>query len=150
MSLSSTLLADEARPALNTDLVTLVDDEVSQLSGLSGVALKGAFATAKKVQPNIVSGGIRRMLPDLLKALDSHWDSYSDSATTDFGAYLHDHANTVVPDLMAITDRYAQNNDSPKLTKMYQSMRSKGEKTLAGSIGPLGRVLEKHMLKHSN
>ena len=54
MSDSLTPLLADNRSALVTDLVGVIDAEVADQSGLSGAAVKTAYAAVQKVKPNVV------------------------------------------------------------------------------------------------
>ncbi|MDU3175180.1 MAG: hypothetical protein E6689_07115, partial [Corynebacterium striatum] len=71
MSNLSQLLEEPTRTSVVTALVSLVDNTVSEQSGITGMAIKGAVAAAKKVDADIVSKGINRALPDLLGEMES-------------------------------------------------------------------------------
>ena len=51
------LLQSPTRNAVVADLATAADDTVSSLSGISGMAFKGALAAAKKADSKVLSKG---------------------------------------------------------------------------------------------
>lgn len=58
-ALNETLLDESRVPAVVADVQALIDAEVSDKSGASGLALKGGYGAVKKVGPSIVPDASR-------------------------------------------------------------------------------------------
>lgn len=129
------------REAVSADLAQVIDDQVKAQSGLSGTAVKGAYAAARKFKPGIVQTATSAMLPDFLTALAPLWDSRP--AGTSFGAHLRAHADAAAEALLAVTDRQAESAPAA-LTKAYGTLRGKAKGYVAAAVGPVGDVLERH------
>ena len=84
----SQLLQSPTRNAVVADLSTAADDAVASLTGITGMAFKGALVAAKKADSKVLSKGINQMLPELLNTLDSYWKEFEGSEQSDFGTYL--------------------------------------------------------------
>ncbi|AGF71024.1 DUF6918 family protein [Corynebacterium halotolerans] len=145
MSDLSQLLSDEKRPAVASDLAAFVESQISEQSGITGMAIKGAAAAARKVDSNIVPKGVNRMLPDLLGDLDPHWQAFQADASTDFGEFLAGRSPQVVDALMSVADRNAEQISIPALAKAYNSLRGKGAKLITPAVPELGRILQRNM-----
>ncbi len=145
MSDLSQLLREGKRPAVVSDLAAFVESQVAGQSGITGMAIKGAVGAARKVDKDIVSKGVNRMLPDVLGDLDPHWQSFQADASTDFGAFLAGRSPQVVDTLMSVADRNAEKITIPTLAKAYNSLRGKGAKFIEPAIPELGRLLQRHM-----
>ncbi len=141
----SQLLTDDKRDAVVADLTAFADATVGKQSGLTGTAIKAAVAAAKKVDTNIVSKGVNRMLPDVLGDLQPHWQAYQDEGATDFGAFLAGRGPQVVDSLMSIADRNAESITVAPLAKAYNGLRGKAAKIIEPEIPELGRILQRHM-----
>lgn len=110
----SVLLDETRRAPLVSDLSALVDRTISEQSGITGMAIKGAAAAAKKLQADIVPVGVNRLLPNLLGSLQPHADAAA-AADAEFGAYLANNVEAVTgafsrlvttPSLIPITPRF--------------------------------------------
>lgn len=147
MSDLSQLLNDDKREAVVADLATFADATVSAQSGITGTAIKGAVAAAKKVDGDIMTKGVRRMLPDILGDLQPHWQAYQEDAVgaADFGSFLEGRKDQVVDSLMGVADRNAEQITIPALAKAYNALRGKGAKVIEPTVPEFGRILEKHM-----
>lgn len=145
MSNLSQLLEEPTRTSVVTALVSLVDYTVSEQSGITGMAIKGAVAAAKKVDADIVSKGINRALPDLLGEMESYWQEFETSPQEDFGTYLAGNDKAVADSILGVADRTADQVNNPALVKTYNSLRSKIAKIIEPQVPELARILQKHM-----
>ncbi|RNE48136.1 DUF6918 family protein [Corynebacterium alimapuense] len=145
MSNLSQLLNEDTRPAVAADLATFADATVAEQSGISGIALKGAIATAKKLDSNIITKGVNRLLPEILGELERHWQDFQDAPTEDFGDFLAGRSSQVVDSVMSVADRNAEQITIAPLAKAYNGLRGKGAKFIEPAIPEFGRILQKHM-----
>lgn len=141
----SQLLTDDKRPHVVADLAALADTTVDKQSGISGTAIKAAVAAAKKIDGDIVTKGVNRMLPDVLGDLQPHWQAFQETPEQDFGAFLDGRHDMVVDSLMSTADRNAEQITVAPLAKAYNALRGRGAKVIGPEIPELGRTLQKHM-----
>ncbi|MEZ5211078.1 MULTISPECIES: DUF6918 family protein [unclassified Gordonia (in: high G+C Gram-positive bacteria)] len=139
MSSLAPLLTDRA--AVSNDLAEVIDAQVKAQTGMSGTAVKGAYAAARKFKPGIVVAATSAMLPDFLDALSPLWDSRP--AGTSFGAHLAARSDEASEALLAVTDRQAQTAPAA-LAKAYKSLRGKAKTYVAQALVPVGDVIERH------
>lgn len=135
------------RPVTTTDLVALAEDIVSNSSGLTGMALKGGLAAARKIDADIVTKIINRILPDVARALEPHWTAFEAAGdpNADFGTYLDAHADEVTPDLLKVADSNAEGATSPALQKIYKGIRVNAESQVKDHLTQIGTVLQEHV-----
>ncbi|MFC0314594.1 DUF6918 family protein [Gordonia phosphorivorans] len=127
------------RDALANDLAEVIDQQVKAQSGLSGTAVKAAYAAANKFKPGVVVKATGAMLPDFLDALAPLWDSRP--AGTPFGAHLAANEDAATEALLAVTDRQAESAPAP-LAKAYKSLRGKAKGYVAQALVPVGDAIE--------
>ncbi|WIM67696.1 hypothetical protein QP027_11550 [Corynebacterium breve] len=140
----STLLNEEKRPQVVAELAKLAEDTVSNASGLTGIALKGGVGAAKKMDANIVTTGLDRILPDALGELQPYWTEYIAGEKSGFGPFLAQRDTEVADALLAVGDRAAENAPAAA-TKIYSGLRGKAQGIIAPVVPQLGELLEKHM-----
>lgn len=140
MSFTDSLLDPAKRPQVVQSLSTVIDQEVESKSGLGGMALKTAFASAKKMKEGIVPKGTDAMLPDIASALEPFWNAKGDQ---DFGSYLSSRSGEVADALLAVADAKAESPDNAAIAKLYKPIRGKARgyveealPRLAGAITP--------------
>lgn len=143
MSELSALLNEQKRPQVVADLDTVVDETVSNASGLVGMALKGGVGAANKVDSDFINKGINRILPDLLGELQPHWNAYRDSDSADFGSYLAAHEDEVTNGLLKLADDNVSNAPAA-LEKIYNGLRNKAANIVGPALPQVGNVIEKH------
>ena len=141
----SQLLSADKRESVVADLTEFVDSTVAQQSGLAGTAIKTAVAGAKKIDSDIVTKGVNRMLPEILGDLQPHWTAFTADPSEDFGNFLAGRSDQVVDALMAVADRNAEQINVPALAKAYNALRGKGAGIIEPTIPELGRILQRHM-----
>jgi len=133
------------RTAVVSDCGELVEGVVAKQSGITGMALKGAVAAAKKVDAAIITKALDRVLPDVLDALDPHWQDFASNPEQDFGSFLAPCSAEVSDSIMSVADKHAEQINSPALSKPYNSLRGKASKFLTPAVPDFGRVLQQHM-----
>jgi hypothetical protein len=69
-TLSEILLVPGNRPKVVADCVRLIEEEVDSKGGLTGLAVKGAFALVKAVKPGFVMEACDSMLDDFVRRLE--------------------------------------------------------------------------------
>ena len=141
----SELMWGPQRTAVVSDCGELVEGVVAKQSGITGMALKGAVAAAKKVDAAIITKALDRVLPDVLDALDPHWQDFASNPEQDFGSFLEPRSAEVSDSIMSVADKHAEQINSRALSKPYNSLRGKASKFLTPAVPDFGRVLQKHM-----
>lgn len=144
MGLFSEVIADAGRRrAVVHDATVVLDEEVASKSGLSGLAIKAAFAMVKAVKPGIIPETCEGLMPDFAKALDPLLAQCP--AEQKVAAYLMSREQDVVQALLGVTDARAQRTTHQTLLKAYQRLRPSAEKQVAAGLPRLSRLVEKHV-----
>lgn len=141
----STLMHGSTRTEFIAECGDLVEKVAASQSGISGMAIKGGLAAAKKADANVVPKALERILPDVLDALDPRWQDFVESGKEDFGAFLEPHQEEVSDEIMNIADKHVEKVNSAALRKPYNSLRDKATKILSPEVPAFGRVVQKHM-----
>lgn len=141
----SSLMSGSSRTEFIADCGDLIEKAASSQSGISGMAIKGGLAAAKKADDNVVPKALERILPDVLDALDPRWQEFADSGQEDFGTFLETHQGEVSDEIMKIADKHVEKVNSAALRKPYNSLRGKATKILSPEVPAFGRVVQKHM-----
>src|SRR5271163_4291936 len=107
MSLRDMINDPNKKPAIVTDCVKLVDEEVASKGGLSGLAVKAGYAAVKGVKPGFIAEVVEKLLPEFADSLGAIWDE----GKTRGNASSHFVANKsrVADALLAVTDGKAKN-----------------------------------------
>ncbi len=106
-TLTDMLLAPGNRPKVIADCVQLINEEVDSKGGLTGLAVKGAFALVKAVKPGFVNEAVDHMLDDFVTRLEPFW-AEAQSKNEPVGPLMNARAPQVVDALLAISDDRAR------------------------------------------
>ncbi len=143
--LKSVLTDPSRRQQVVRDAEALLDAEVDSKSGLSGLAIKGAFKVVKSFKPGIIPDTIDGLLDDFATRLDPF---YQDHATKGAGRsipdYLTSRKGEIADALLAITDDRARKTRHASLKGAYERLRPEAKKHVEAAVPGVGRLIEKH------
>jgi hypothetical protein len=140
------VIADAGRRAqVVQDCATLVDTEVSHKGGISGLAVKGAYAIVKKVKPGIVPELVDKLLEEFVAQLDPFCGAFKAQGQGTLEGYLTERASEVASALLTATDARAAKADNRTLKGAYDKLRPTGVKHVEAAVPGIGRVLSKYV-----
>jgi hypothetical protein len=141
-SLREQLSGGEKRPLVIDDAVRVLDQEVADKGGISGLAIKGAYKIVQGVKPGFIREAVDGLLDDFLDALDP---LYQEAAQKKLGAgqYVRDNAARMADALLAITDRRAA-KVSGVVRGTYDKLRPMAKKQVEAAAPRLADLLGKH------
>ncbi|GGK50407.1 DUF6918 family protein [Nocardia camponoti] len=143
-ALSESLLDDTKRPAFLAEAVEVLDAEVSDKGGASGLVVKGGYAAVKKISPTIVPDALASLAPKLLEQLQPYWVEYTTTGTGSFADLLNSKSDEVAESLLAVTDARADASTRPALQKVYSSMRGSAKKHVIEALPRVAGLVQKH------
>jgi hypothetical protein len=146
-TLQEMLLAPDIQPLVVEDSEALVTDQVADLCGVTGAAIKLAYNTVRKFDANHIHGMIETILPNVADALQPYWAQFSAEFTPssgDFGGYLAAREDEVAEALLAITDRRRDNSVRPTIVKAYNTIRGRASKQVKAALPALGLLIQKY------
>jgi predicted heme/steroid binding protein len=144
--LFDTLTTDpETRAQLVRDAEKVLDAEVSDKKGITGLAVKGTFKVVKNLQPGFVPRAIDDLLNDFVKALEPIWETWhAQSGDQSCKEYFVANDGAVADALLSITDGRAQNTRHAPLKKAYEKLRPMGKEHVVASMPRVGALIERH------
>lgn len=144
-ALRDVLLRSDRRAEVVNDCVMLVDDEVQRKGGLTGVAVKGAYAIVKKVKPGIIREAVDYLLDEFVAVLEPVYDAFLASKETVLDRYLVARDEHVADVLLQVTDRRIDGSKNRTIKGAYQKLRPMGVKHVRAAVPGIARVLERHV-----
>ena len=142
-TLTEMLLAPGNRPKVIADCTQLINEEVDSKGGLTGLAVKGAYALVKAVKPGFVTEAVDHMLDDFVKRLEPFWVD-AQAKNEPIGPLLNARAPQVADALLAISDERAARSANPSLKKAYEKLRPTGKKHVEQAVPRVGRLIQKY------
>ncbi|MGH3624263.1 MAG: DUF6918 family protein [Sciscionella sp.] len=144
-TLQEILLDPAKRPQVVTDCQELLDAEVEDKNGVSGLAVKGTFAMVKKVKPGIIHDAVDGLLDDFVARLEPFYaDFQAAGAAKPLPEHLTERGDEVSDALLGITDARAERSQRATIKKAYQKLRPQGKKHVEDALPRLGALIEKH------
>jgi hypothetical protein len=144
-SLREQMGTGDKRSAVIADACQVLDAEVADKGGLSGIAIKGAYRIVQGIRPGFVKDAIDHLLDDFLDAVDPLYQEAAQNKQP-AGAYLQKNSARVAQALLAVTDARAARVDSQAVKKTYEKLRPMAQKQVEGAAPRLASLLEKHAL----
>jgi hypothetical protein len=134
----------ERRGSVIKDACEVLDLEVADKSGLSGVAIKAAYAVVKGIKPGFVRDVVDNLLNDFLDALDP---SYQQALSTGeaLRKKLESAAGPTAEALLAITDTRAERAERPAVKKTYEKLRPTAKKHVEAAMPRIAAMLERQL-----
>ncbi|MDR0965874.1 MAG: hypothetical protein LBM75_05140 [Myxococcales bacterium] len=138
------ILTDPARrPKVLDDCVDLLNAEVESKSGLTGIAIKGAYAVVKAVKPGFVRIAFDDMLEDFSKRLDPFFQkAHADAQPV--AASMTARASEAADALLGITDERATRAKNTAVKKAYDKLRPMAKKHVEAAIPRVSQMIEKN------
>jgi hypothetical protein len=140
-TLTESLTSDAKKTAVVDDCCQLIDEEVKDKGGISGLAIKAGYAAVKGIKPGFVRQVVTDLLPEFAKVLEPiHGEAQGKSVSTHFSS----NAGRVADALLGITDAKAKNAKSGAVKGTYEKLRPTAKKHVEQAVPRLGKLIEKH------
>ncbi len=142
------LLSDKSkRPRLLSDCERLIDEEVQSKSGLTGLAIKGAYKIVSALKPGVIRDVMDGLLDDFVKRLEPLYAQHraANGEPKAFGDFLSKRKSEVADALLGITDDRAKRSNNSTMKGAYERLRPQGKKHVEEAIPRVGRTLSAHL-----
>ena len=140
------LLDEGARPAVISDCVRLIDQEVASKRGVGGVMIKGGYKAFKKFKPSIVKDAVEALLESFTEVLDGVYEDYQkDDVSTPFDVWAGRRKSSIANSLLGITDSIMGETDKAAVKKIYGGMRKIGQKNVEEAVPGISRLVIKYV-----
>lgn len=132
------------RKAVVADACEVLDQEVADKSGLSGIAIKGAYGIVKGIKPGFVPEVVDGLLDEFLDALEP---IYQEAVQRNVppGKHLASNGERAADALLAITDAKAARSSRAVIQKTYERLRPTAKKHVSAAAPRLGDMLNRHV-----
>ncbi len=137
----------EMYEAVLKDSARVLDEEVAKKSGISGLAIKGAFKLLKSVkQGKALRKVLEALMPEFINKLDPYFQRYqTEGKGKRWSQFISPYYETLSDDFLAVTDAKARESDNAQVRKTYEKLRPKARKEVVASMPSLARMMEKYI-----
>jgi hypothetical protein len=143
-TLQEILLAPDTQPKVIDDSMALIEQEVSDKSGIAGTAVKLAYKTVNAFAAGHVRHMVETLLPDMAEKLQPYWADFTVSGGSQFGDYLAKRGDEVAEALLSVTDARAEASDRPTIVKAYRSVRGSAVKQVRAALPQVGDLVMRY------
>ena len=144
-TLHEILLGPDTQPMVIADCYALIQQEVSDKSGISGTAVKIAYKTVNAFMPGHIRHMVGKLLPDMVDQLEPFWADFNSSGGSEFGDYLAKRSDEVSESLLSVTDKRAAASERATIKKAYGTVRGGAAKNVSSALPRLGALVQKYM-----
>ena len=141
-SLVETLKDAGRRRAVVDAGVRVIEQEVSDKSGLSGLAIKGTFKVVQGLKPGFVPQALNHLIDDFAAKIDPFWQDCQDRNEEPRGYFIRRGAD-IANALLSITDDRARRGQGPARTA-YEKLRPEGVKHVLSAMPRLADLCRMH------
>lgn len=142
MGLSEQLLTAKNKPLLINDCCNMIDQQLAAKSGMSGMAIKAAFAALKGAKPGYIPYIVEQLLPQFLTALDPLW--HEGEANGDPVAYLNAKTSETADAMLSITDARIKHSNNSLIKGTYEKLRGSAKKHVETAVPDLVQIVNKY------
>lgn len=142
MALADAIHDPTKKPAIIADCCKLIDDEVHDKGGLTGLAVKAGYAAVKGIKPGFIAHVVEELMPEFAAKLDPIWEE-AGKTPDPVGVFTSQKAR-VADALLSVTDRRAKDAKSNLVRGTYGKLRPSAKKNVEEATLRLGRLLQKY------
>lgn len=143
-TLQEILFSPDTQPQLFADSCALLEQEVGELSGVSGTAVKLAYKTVNTFLPGHIRHMVQSLLPHLVDKLEQYWVDFRASGGGQFGDYVAKRGDEVSQALLSVTDACAAESGNPVVVKAYNTVRGSAGRHVETALPRVGDLVQKH------
>jgi hypothetical protein len=145
MSLAEVLLKPPKREQVVKDATDVLNAEVADKRGVTGLAVKGTFKVVRGLKPGFIPEAIDNLLDDFMKKVEPFWQAWKDEpAGKTCSQYFVARGADVADSLLSITDERAKHSRHKLLVKSYNKLRPRGRDHVIASMPRVGELIDKH------
>lgn len=142
MKLSDMINDSSVKASLVEDCTQLIDVQVANKSGISGMALKTAYKVVKGVGPTYVKGAIGRILPEAFVALDPMWIEGMEAG--DPVDYLAQNPDRTADIILSVTDARVH-KATGVVAGTYKKLRTSVKGDIEAAVPELANIISNHL-----
>jgi len=142
-TLTEVLTSEAKKAAVVEDCCSLIDQEVADKGGLSGLAIKAGYGAVKGIKPGFIKNVVGDLLPEFARVLEPVYGD-AKSANRPVGEFFVSNSGRVADALLSITDAKAQKSKSGVVKGTYDKLRGTAKKNVEVAVPRLGKLIERH------
>jgi hypothetical protein len=142
-TLPEILTSNAKKAVVVDDCCSLIDAEVKDKGGISGLAIKAGYHAVKGVKPGFIKNVVTDLLPEFARVLDP---IYQEAKQTEkpIGEFFTVRSSDVAEALLALTDEKARHSKNGLVRGTYDKLRGTAKKNVEAAAPRVGKLIEQH------
>ncbi|MBD2364714.1 DUF6918 family protein [Anabaena sp. UHCC 0399] len=140
MGLSDGLLDANKKAMVVNDCCNMIESQLAAKSGISGIALRTAFAALKGVKPGYIPYVVEQLLPPCFSAIDPIWSEGMQQG--DPVAHLVGSRSRTADALLSVTDTRVKNSSRSIVRGTYEKLRGSAKQHVEEAVPDLAKVIQ--------
>ncbi|MEH2096078.1 DUF6918 family protein [Nostoc sp.] len=120
----------------------MIEVQLASKSGMSGIALKTAFAALKGVKPGYIPYVVEQILPQCFTALDPIWSEGVEKG--DPIGHLSKNRSDTADALLSVTDARVKNAKRQIVRGTYEKFRGSAKKHVEEAVPDFAKVIDNY------
>jgi hypothetical protein len=142
MGLSDGLSNPEKKAAVIDDCVRMIEAQLASKSGISGIALKTAFAALKGIKPGYIAYVVEQILPQSFTAIDPIWSEGVQKG--DPVGHLVANPSDTADALLSVTDARVVNTKRQIVKGTYEKLRGSAKQYVEDAVPDLAKIIDNY------
>lgn len=142
-SLNDIIMKAGVRERVIKDGVVLIDQEVGDRKGITGMAIKGGYAFVKKIKHNFVEDALDGLIDEFIEQLSPFYDEHG--SPKGFDSFMAKNQSRVADGLLKVTDRRRDTTSHGSLKKAYDKLRPMAKSNVEQAVPRLGKLVQKYL-----
>jgi hypothetical protein len=142
-NLTEALTGEPHKSAVVEDCLSLIDAEVADKGGLTGLAIKAGYRTVQGIKPGFVRHVVTDLLPEFAQALEPIYQEAKANGQP-IREHFTSNSGRVADALLSITDEKAKRAKSAMVKGTYEKLRGTAKKNVEAAVPRLAAMIEKH------
>jgi hypothetical protein len=142
MGLSDGLLDSNKKAMVVDDCCTMIDAQLASKSGISGMALKAAFAALRGIKPGYIPHVVEMLLPQCFAVLDPLWNEGVQKGNP--VEYMAASRSQAADALLSITDERIKDSKRALVRGTYEKLRNSAKQHVEAAVPDLAKVIDRY------
>lgn len=141
--LAEVLTDSDKRASVVSDCLQLIESEVADKGGISGMAIKAGYKAVRGIKPGFLQKVVDDLLPEFADAVDGVYQEAIERGRP-VRDYFVENKTRVADNLLGITDERARRTKSGVIKATYDRLRGSAKKNVEAAVPRLGELIQKH------
>jgi hypothetical protein len=122
----------------------LIEQEVADKSGLTGLAVRAGYKVVKGVRPGMIPMALDHLLDDFCAQLDPFHERFRASGEKDIRAFFVRNGTAIAQALLSITDARARGADHRLMKSAYERLRPEAVRHVTAAMPRVADLVRRH------